>query len=200
MSTRHGQHLEVIQCSPWIVFRVRWASVPGRIGSQCRPGKIPIRMASGSGIIGLFNPAQALSGRTQVTATAPAASHGTGRVLAWPIRYGPTRCFRFSGTVRDRRQRPNRSPHQDVVRHQRLAPVRDFRVISCSHGPVARLRLNGKQRWLQNSKKVALLLLGRLLFDVFDDVADGLEFFRVFVRHFDPEFFLKSHHQFDNIQ
>jgi hypothetical protein len=46
----------------------------------------------------------------------------------------------------------------------------------------------------------ALLLLGRFLFDVFGDVADGLQFFRVFIRHFDPKFFFKSHHQFDDVQ
>jgi hypothetical protein len=45
-----------------------------------------------------------------------------------------------------------------------------------------------------------LLLLGCLLFDVFDDVADGLEFLRIFVWHFDTEFFFKSHHQFDDVQ
>ncbi len=33
-------------------------------------------------------------GRTQVTATAPAASRGTERALAWPIKYGPIRSFR----------------------------------------------------------------------------------------------------------
>ena len=44
------------------------------------------------------------------------------------------------------------------------------------------------------------LVLGRFLFDVFDDVADRLQFLCVFVRHFDPKLFLKGHHEFDDIQ
>src|SRR5215475_14564696 len=66
---------------------------------------------------------------------------------------------------------------------------------------------NARPRESQNSptdtdsiRRGALLLLGRLFFDVFDDVADRLEFFRIFVRHFDSKFFFKSHHQFDNVQ
>ena len=71
------------------------------------------------------NPTRALPGRTQVTATGLAASRGTGRALAWSIKYGPIRCFRFSGSVRGRRQPPNRSQHHDLARHQRLVLVRD---------------------------------------------------------------------------
>ena len=74
-----------------------------------------------------------------------------------------------------------------------------------SHGRFAfesrsALRSTGHRLVATASTTLALLLLGRLLFDVFDDVADGLKFFGVFVRHFDPKFFFKSHHQFDDIQ
>ena len=47
--------------------------------------------------------------------------------------------------------------------------------------------------------KAILLLLGRLLFDVLNDVADGLQFFSIFVWHFDPKFFFKSHHELDDV-
>jgi hypothetical protein len=168
-------------------------------------------MASGSGIIGLFNPTQALTGRTQMTATVPAASRGTRRASAWPIKYGPIRCFRFSGSVRGRRQHPNRSQHQDRARHLRLARVRDFHlkglsltsyrhalwvVFVCIENSAG---LTG-HRPVATELKTRALLLGRFLFDVFNDVADSLKFFRVFVRHFDPKFFFKSHHQFDNVE
>jgi len=38
------------------------------------------------------------------------------------------------------------------------------------------------------------LLLVALILDVFDDVADGLQFLGIFIRHFDGKFFFKSHH------
>ena len=46
----------------------------------------------------------------------------------------------------------------------------------------------------------ALLLLGRLLFDVFDDVADGLQFFGVLIGHFHGKFLFKGHYQLDDVE
>src|SRR5207248_11747397 len=40
----------------------------------------------------------------------------------------------------------------------------------------------------------------RALFDVIDDVAHGLQFLRVLVRHFDGKFFFESHHQFHDVE
>src|SRR5437588_12955046 len=37
-------------------------------------------------------------------------------------------------------------------------------------------------------------------FDVVDHVADGLQFFSIFVRHFHGKFFFERHHQFHNIE
>ena len=36
--------------------------------------------------------------------------------------------------------------------------------------------------------------------DVFDDVADALEFFGLFIRHFDAEFFFQGHDQLDGVE
>src|SRR5205823_3248649 len=49
-------------------------------------------------------------------------------------------------------------------------------------------------------RSTTALLLGRFVFDVFDDVADCLQFLSIFVRHFDPKLFFKGHHEFDDIQ
>src|SRR5438876_8525493 len=37
-------------------------------------------------------------------------------------------------------------------------------------------------------------------FDVVDHVADGLQFFSIFVRHFDGKFLFERHHQFHDIE
>ena len=39
-----------------------------------------------------------------------------------------------------------------------------------------------------------------MLFDVFAHVADGQEFFRLFVRHFDAEFLFQRHDQLDGVE
>jgi hypothetical protein len=47
---------------------------------------------------------------------------------------------------------------------------------------------------------VQILLLFRVFFDVFDDVADALELFGLFIRHFDAEFFFQRHHELDGVE
>src|ERR1043165_2293114 len=49
-------------------------------------------------------------------------------------------------------------------------------------------------------RKRAGLLLGLLVFDVLDHVADGLQFLRVFVGNFYREFLFERHYQFDDIE
>jgi hypothetical protein len=44
------------------------------------------------------------------------------------------------------------------------------------------------------------LLFGRFVFDVFNDVADRLQLFGVFIRYFDRKFLFKRHDQLDDIQ
>jgi len=39
-----------------------------------------------------------------------------------------------------------------------------------------------------------------MFFDVFDHIADGQEFFRLFVRHFDAEFLFERHDQLDRVE
>jgi hypothetical protein len=60
---------------------------------------------------------------------------------------------------------------------------------------------HGLRPWLpaklveRNSRYFAGLLL-----DVFDDVADGLKLFRVFVRNLDGKFLLERHDELDGIE
>src|SRR6266516_7748470 len=50
-----------------------------------------------------------------------------------------------------------------------------------------------------NAFEIALLFR-RFVLDVFDDVADRLQFLRVFVWHFYPKLFFKGHHELDDIE
>ena len=91
-------------------------------GSPSKPGRISIQTVSGSGTIGLFKRTRGPSGKTRATATAPAASHGTERTRACPTKYGPTRFFKSSASLRALRllQLPRR--HRALV--QRPPPRR----------------------------------------------------------------------------
>jgi len=39
-----------------------------------------------------------------------------------------------------------------------------------------------------------------MFFDVFDDIADGREFFSLFIRHFDAELLFQRHDQLDGVE
>ena len=54
--------------------------------------------------------------------------------------------------------------------------------------------------WFGGSKIDSRPLLLAALFDVLDDVADGLKLFSVFVRDFDSKFFFESHHELDGVE
>lgn len=60
-------------------------------------------------------------------------------------------------------------------------------------------------RWVrgetaEKSGGMIFWLLSALAIDVSDDVADGLEFFGIFVWDFDSEFFFEGHDELDGIE
>src|ERR1051326_1842467 len=59
---------------------------------------------------------------------------------------------------------------------------------------------DGRRAFQTLQRKRAGLLLGLLVFDVLDHVADGLQFLRVFVGNFYGEFLFERHYQFDDIE
>src|ERR1700694_3598834 len=62
-----------------------------------------------------------------------------------------------------------------------------------------RLPYNSDESLTAAARCAAALRLGAF-FDVVDDVADGLQFLSVFVRHFHGKFFFERHHQFHDIE
>ena len=69
--------------------------------------------------------------------------------------------------------------------------------LACSRFPAggaALASLEPRVARLTGTRLQQLRLFRSFFFDVFNDVADGLQFFRVFVRHFDPKLFFKRHH------
>jgi hypothetical protein len=105
--------------------RSAYSLLRGPIGFRCRLCRISIQTVSGSGTIGLFKRMRALSGKTRAMATALAASLGTEKTPVCPTRYGPTRFFKSSASLRA--QRPLRLPphHRAPVRRrpQRQRPL-----------------------------------------------------------------------------
>jgi hypothetical protein len=115
-----------------ICLRICFTSVREPIGSRYRLIKISIQTVSGFGVTEPSNRGPVRFGRTRQTATGPAVSHGTGRALACPIKYGPIRCFRFLGSERDQRHRQNPFQRRDLARHQRLARLREEQSMNCA--------------------------------------------------------------------
>jgi hypothetical protein len=59
---------------------------------------------------------------------------------------------------------------------------------------------NRKICYSSRRERLPALLLFRALFDVFNDVSDGLQFFRVLIRNLNGKFFFKGHDQFHNVE